>query len=43
MKALGEGVAFAAMAAGATCLEIYDKPAEGLWVFLVLWAICSNW
>ena len=37
---IGEGIAFVGLCASATLLEIYDKPAYGLWIVIVIWAFC---
>lgn len=42
MPHIGESIAFAALVAGATVLEIHDKPAYGLWVLIVLWAVLTS-
>ena len=39
---IGEAIAFLALVAGATTLEIFDKPAAGLWVLVVIWALFST-
>lgn len=43
MKGLGEGIAFAGLIAGATYLEVSGKPAIGLWLLIVVWAMFSDW
>jgi hypothetical protein len=42
MKAIGQGIAFASLVCGATVLEIYDKPAAGLWVLVGLWVLFGS-
>lgn len=39
MNKLGQGIALAGVALAAALLEIHDKPAAGLWVLVVIWAI----
>jgi hypothetical protein len=43
MTWIGQGVAFAALVASAVVLELYDKPSDGLWVLIVVWAISTQW
>ena len=40
---MGQGIAFAALVAGAVCLELNDKTAGGLWVVIVIWALLTDW
>ena len=40
---LGFGIAVAGIAIGATILEIYDKPASGLWMLVVLCILFADW
>ena len=39
MRKIGEGIAFAGLCIAAAWLEINGKPASGLWVLIVIWAI----
>jgi len=46
MKFMAQSIAFCGLVAGATVLEIHDKPASGLWVLLVLvvlWVLFGDW
>lgn len=43
MNWLGQGIAFAALVAAATVLEIYGKPAQGLWLLVVVWVFSAYW
>jgi len=40
---IGQGIARAALVAGATVLEIFDKPAAGLWAVIVVWVFLADW
>ncbi len=43
MEFLGKGLAFAALVAAATALELNSKEADGLWLLVVIWVICGTW
>lgn len=43
MGAIAEGIAFAALCASAVWLETNGKPANGLWVLVVIWALTTDW
>jgi hypothetical protein len=43
MAWIGQGIAFAALVAGAVYLEVHDKPAGGLWFLIVIWVIAVDW
>ena len=40
---IGQGIAFAALVAGAVTLEIHDKNASGLWMVIVFWWAVTDW
>ena len=40
---IGKAIAFSTLVIATTVLEIYDKPTEGLWILIVIWAIFSDW
>ena len=42
LPGLAESIAFVVLCVSATCLEIYGKPVSGLWVVIVIWALCSE-
>lgn len=37
---IGEAIAFIALVGAAVYLEMNGKPSHGLWVLIVIWAIC---
>ena len=39
VRKIGEGIAFGCLCLAAAWLEINGKPAAGLWVLVVFWAI----
>lgn len=43
MEPLGKGLAFAALVAAATALELNGKEASGLWFLVVIWVIFGTW
>jgi len=43
MAYIGQAIAFAALAASAVILEIYDKNAAGLWFMVVFWWVVADW
>jgi hypothetical protein len=43
MNSLGQSIAFAALVAGSAWLEINGKPASGLWIVVVIWALLADW
>jgi hypothetical protein len=40
---MGKAIVVASLAVCATALEIAGKPAGGLWLVVVLWAIFGDW
>jgi len=42
MNWLGQCIAFAALVAAATVLEINGKFAQGLWLLVVVWAFSTD-
>ena len=42
LPGLPEAIAFSFLCLSATLLEINDKPASGLWVLIVFWAVFSS-
>ena len=40
---IGQGIAFAGLCAATAWLEINNKPVDGLWVLITLWAIFGEW
>lgn len=43
MRYIGKGIAFAALCASATVLEIHGINARGLWFLIVLSAVFGRW
>jgi hypothetical protein len=43
MRGVGEGIAFAALCAAATWLEVAGHEASGLWIVVVIWAVFGDW
>lgn len=43
MIAIGEGIAYAGLCLAAAWLEITGKGAGLLWVFVVFWALFTDW
>ncbi len=39
MAAIGKGIALAALIAGAVVLEVNNKPADGVWLLIVICAL----
>jgi len=42
MRKIGNALAFGCLCAAAAALEIAGKPAGGLWVLVVLWALVGE-
>jgi len=43
MNNLGQGIGFAVLVFSTAWLEINDKPVNGLWFLVVLWAVLADW
>lgn len=40
MRKIGEGIAFTSLVAAAVYLEINGYESDGVWVLIVIWALC---
>lgn len=43
MHCLGKGIAMAALIFAAAWLEVNDKSAGVLWIFVLLWILFGDW